>query len=126
MILEEDEFLGKQFSKNKFVIKGNVAEMSIYDLSYREKRHKVLVDKEDIPLLEEIRWREDGEGRIVTGVRKGKRNLTLNLMDYIMYVRYGIKSPLYHPNCNNADCRKLNIRIKKDKRRELSTVRNII
>lgn len=126
ILSEEDEEESSKFKKNRFVIDGNVARMSVYDKSLKEKHYKVLVDTEDIPLLEHIRWREDGMGHVITHVRKGNRILTLKLMDYLMYIRYGIKSPSYHPNCDNFDCRKLNIRIMKDKRRERSTAKNII
>lgn len=126
ILSEEDEELSKKFKKNRFVVEGKTARMSVYNKQFEEKHYKVIVDVEDIPLLEHIRWREDEDGHAVTSVKKGKKVLTLKLMDYLMYLHYGIKSPSYHPNCNNSDCRKLNIRVMKDKRRERSTVKNII
>jgi hypothetical protein len=123
---EEDLDFAREFKKNRFVVEGNVAKMSLYNKEYKEKPYKVLVDTEDIPLLENIRWTEDGYGHVITYVKKGNRIFTLKLMDYIMYIRRGITSPLYHPNCNNLDCRKSNIRIKKDMRKHKSTVKCII
>lgn len=130
IMTEEDEEASQDFKKNRFIIKGKVAEMSIYNKQYDEKFHKVLIDTEDVALIEMFRWTEEttsGEGgHIITVIRKNGRRLSLKLMDYLQYLRYGIQSPSYLTNCNPFDCRKFNIRVKKDKRRARSTIKNLL
>ncbi|OME54126.1 hypothetical protein BSK59_16225 [Paenibacillus odorifer] len=127
MLFDEDQEKALEYKKNKFVVIDKwTAEMSVYNKNFEEKPYKVLVDIEDIPLLQEVRWRQYGDGFVVTTVNKNKKKLTVNLIDFIKYMRCGIESPVFHGNKNKLDCRQVNIRIKKDKRTDKSTIRNLI
>ncbi|ALA47888.1 hypothetical protein ABE137_12020 [Brevibacillus laterosporus] len=126
MLLEEDEEQATQYKKNRFVIKGDEAEMSVYNKKFEEKPYKVIVDAEDIPLLQEVRWRQHGDGHVCTTVNKNGKKLSVNLIDFITYLRSGIESPLYHGNQRKIDCRKINIRVRKDRRTDKSTIKNLL
>jgi len=125
LLKKDNESEANKYKKNRFIIDGKVAYMSIYDYQYREKPYRAIVDPDDIPILQEIRWYEDKHGYIVTSVIRNGKNLRVRMADFIMYARYGITSPIYHVNCNPYDLRKCNIRIKKDQRWMKSSIRHI-
>lgn len=127
MIFDENQESALQFKKNRFVpIDKWTAEMSIYNKDFEEKSYKVLVDIEYIPLLQEVRWRQYGDGFVVTTVKKNGKKLTVNLIDFLAYMTKGIESPVFHGNQKKTDCREVNIRVKKERRSDKSTIRNLI
>ncbi len=127
MFLDEKLEEALQFKKNKFTpIDKWTAEMSVYNKRYEEKSYKVLVDIEDIPLLQEVRWRQYADGFVVTTVNRNGQYLTVNMIDFLMYMTMGIESPTYHGNQKKLDCRKVNIRVKKDRRTDKSSIKNLI
>lgn len=127
MLFDEEQEEALQYKKNRFnPIDKWTAEMSVYNKDFEEKKYKVLVDIEDIPLLQEVRWRQYGDGFVVTTVKKNGKKLTVNMIDFLKYMTFGIESPAFHGNQNKLDCRKANIRTKKDRRSDKSTIRNLI
>lgn len=127
MFLDENLEKALQFKKNRFTpIDKWTAEMSVYNKRFEEKPYKVLVDIEDIPLLQEVRWRQYAEGFVVTTVNRNGQYLTVNMIDFLVYMTKGIESPTYHGNQRKIDCRKVNIRVKKDRRNDKSSIKNLI
>lgn len=127
MLFDEKQEVALKYKKNRFTpIDKWTAEMSVYNKNFDEKPYKVLVDIEDISLLQEVRWRQYGEGFVVTTVNKNGKKLTVNLIDFLMYMTRGVESPAFHGNQNKLDCRKVNVRVKKDRRADKSTIRNLL
>lgn len=127
MLFDENQEQALIFKKNRFsIIDKWTAEMSIYNKNFDEKPYKVLVDIEYIPLLQEVRWRQYGEGFVLTTVNRKGKQVTVNMIDFLMYMTEGIESPAFHGNQNKLDCRRINIRVKKDRRTDKSTIKNLI
>lgn len=124
-----------RFNKNKIVIDGEIAYMSVYNHQFIE-REIVTLDAEDIKLIKDSRWHIDGDGHVVTYVPTKKLQISkktglakvnrLKLSDYLMYKNEGLSCPVYHTGGDILDCRKSNIRMVRGKLKQLSSVKYIL
>jgi hypothetical protein len=125
----------KSFSKNKIVIKGKIAVMTLYNKQFN-KKEEVIIDAEDIELVREIRWHLANNGEVITDIVPQRIRISkktgkiirqhLKLCDYIMFHRFGITTPVYYVNNNPLDCRKVNLRIARDRKSEKSSIKYIL
>lgn len=123
------------FNKNKIVLDGNIAYMTIYNHQFVEKE-TVMLDAEDVKLVKHSRWHIDGSGHVITYVPAKKLQISkktglakvnrLRLIDYIMYKNEGLSCPMYHTGGNILDCRKSNVRMVRGKFEQLSSVKHIL
>lgn len=94
-----------QYDRNEIEIKGDIAYISLYNKNC-EVVAKTMVDKEDLPLVQYIKWRISGSGYVINSSTRKRPNTF-----YLHRVVLGCDTTVDHINGDKFDNRKCNLRI---------------
>ena len=90
--------------RNEIRVKGDVAEMDLYDKQCRVIGTTIF-DTEDVPKVRYVKWKKSGGGEVMNAP-KYKSGRT-----YMDHIIIGVNVPVDHINHNMLDNRKSNLRI---------------